>query len=87
MSKYTEAAVRICSTKLLSLKIWQNSQKIPVSDIQFFHKQPDYKQLARGKQIAKQLSGLKPTISEFNCLKSNIGKILKSLIININFES
>ena len=57
--------------------------------------QPVYKQQARGWQIAKQLSGLnplsglKPKISKFNCLKSNIGKILKSLtiILILNPES
>ena len=59
----------------------------------FLKKQPVYKQLARRWQIAKQLSGLnpisgrKPTISKFNCIKSNIGKILKSLILYIDFES
>ena len=32
-------------------------------------------------------TAVKPTIPKFSCLKSIIGKTLKSLIINIDYES
>ena len=72
---------------------------IDLLQLVFFIKQPVYKQLALEWQIEKQLSGLNPlslsnnknycqtdNTPKFSCLKNIFGNILKSVIINVDFE-